>query len=222
MYKNFNFDVFTHMYDTCILPVVLYGSEIWGYGKLKKCDETQNKAMRFFLGVHKFTPLHAMQGDMGWVDISTHRFTSMIRFWNRLVSQMDNTRITKRIFNYDYNLNCKNWSSDLLEIFKSINHEHIFKCQKVFNIKLVKHDLQQNFIGQWQASIQTKPKLRTYVLLGGSYDTKEYISKALSRKRRSLTAQLRAGVLPIELETGRYKQIYDKCTKGNRKRHVSE
>ena len=44
----------------------------------------------------------------------------------------------------------------------------------------------------------------------------------MSRSRRSLLAQFRLGILPLEIETGRYTPIYDKNTKLNKKRHPSE
>ena len=38
-----------------------------GYRKYKPCDNVQNRAMRYFLGVHRFVPLLAINGDVGWL-----------------------------------------------------------------------------------------------------------------------------------------------------------
>ena len=98
---------------------MLYGSEECGYNKFTKCDQIQYRAMRFFLGVHKYAPVAGLQGDMGWISLSINRCISIVRFWNRLLN-MDNTRIIKRVFMWDYQLNENNWSSHMesIEIYK--------------------------------------------------------------------------------------------------------
>ena len=44
----------------------------------------------------------------------------------------------------------------------------------------------------------------------------------MSRRRRSLMAQIRIGILPLEIETGRYTPIFDKLIKKNRRREPNE
>ena len=61
----------------------------------------------------------------------------------------------------------------------------------------------------------------TYVDFKKSFNTEAYVKQTFSRSRRSFLAQLRLGILPLEIETGRYTPIYDKHTKLSRKRHLS-
>ena len=58
-----------------------------------------------------------------------------------------------------------------------------------------------------------KPKLRTYM-----FNTEVYAY--FHRSRRSFLAQPRIGILPLEIETGRYTPIYDKHTKFSPKRQI--
>ena len=39
-----------------------------GYGNYPKCDTIMNRAMRYFVGVHRFAPTAGVVGDMGWSD----------------------------------------------------------------------------------------------------------------------------------------------------------
>ena len=71
--------------------------EACGYNKFDKSDNIPYRAMRFFLGVNKYTPNLGLQGDMGWVSLSVERPVSMVRFWNKLVN-MKSDRLIKRIF----------------------------------------------------------------------------------------------------------------------------
>ena len=59
----------------------------------------------------------------------------------------------------------------------------------------------------WKESVNTKPKLRIYKLIKSKIETECYVRFNLSSKERSMLAQLRMRVLPINIETGRYKGI---------------
>ena len=50
-----------------VVPVVDYGSDIWGKVKANYSDITQNKACHYVLGVHNFTPMPALPGEIGWL-----------------------------------------------------------------------------------------------------------------------------------------------------------
>ncbi len=57
---------------------------------------------------------------------------------------------------------------------------------------------------KWSVDIWHKPKLRTYCVIKNSYGVESYVKYNLTRRQRSLCAQLRSGTLQIALETGRF------------------
>ena len=61
------FDVFTKLYDALVWPVSAYGAAIWGDRAFSCIDAVHNRAMRFYLGVGRYTPMAAVVGDMGWI-----------------------------------------------------------------------------------------------------------------------------------------------------------
>jgi hypothetical protein len=61
-------------------------------------------AQRYFLGVHNFTPVPALQSEMGWLPCKYRKYMNMVRLWNRLM-KMPNERLTKQIFIADYHCN---------------------------------------------------------------------------------------------------------------------
>ena len=94
--RDCGYKTFTKLFDAGVLSILNYGAEIWGYGNFSKCDNVINRAMRYFLGVHKFAMTAALYGDMAWLSLKFSRYISMLRFWNRLI-KMENTRLTKRV-----------------------------------------------------------------------------------------------------------------------------
>ena len=69
VYGNFTFDMYSQLYDACVIPTMLYGAEVFGYIHPSNFEKIQKRALRFFMGVHNSTPIQAMMGDMGWTDI---------------------------------------------------------------------------------------------------------------------------------------------------------
>ncbi len=53
--------------------------------------------------------------------------------------------------------------------------------------------------------LSTKPKLRTYVKFKESSCTKDYVKHCTSRGKMSLMALFRIGILPLHIETGRFR-----------------
>ena len=61
------------------------------------------------LGVHSKSSIRG-GGVVGWKDPDVRRKLEMIRMWDRLVN-MDDSRLTKRVFLWDYN-QPHDWCSD--------------------------------------------------------------------------------------------------------------
>ena len=72
-------------------------------------------------------------------------------------------------------------------------------------LKEAKRLLMQNYELAWQSEVNVKPKLRYYRELRGSFETANHLKCNLTKKKRALLSQLSCGVLPLRVETGRYK-----------------
>ncbi len=67
--------------------------------------------------------------------------------------------------------------------------------------------LHNQFCDEWKIETQNKPKLRTYVQFKESYNVEQYVLSFMNRGHRSYLAQLRCGILPLEIETGQWYNI---------------
>ena len=74
------FEVYTHLYNTLVLPIIGYSSFVWGYKAYSDITKIQNNLMRSFLGVSRNAPIAALLGDMGWLPITTITKISCIDF----------------------------------------------------------------------------------------------------------------------------------------------
>lgn len=57
---------------------------------------------------------------------------------------------------------------------------------------------------KWQNEIQNVSKLRTYRQIKFNFGCEDYLNLNLKKFERSMLSQLRTGILPLRVETGRY------------------
>ena len=96
-YKEIGISTFEKLFLNCVAPVLDYCSEVWGLQNYHSIEMVQNRALRFYLGVHRFTPLPALHGEFGWKLSYYRHYINAVRLWNRSLTMEDN-RITKRVF----------------------------------------------------------------------------------------------------------------------------
>ena len=105
------FEVYSNLYDPVVWLVIAYGATIWGDQTYSCIEAIQNRAMRFFLGVGRYTPTAGACGDMGWTSLLIRQWKCICNLWTRY-SVLPESRFNKRIFLYTVrasNYRCNNW-----------------------------------------------------------------------------------------------------------------
>lgn len=202
-----NYDSFTKIFMSCVRPILDYGASIWGFNNERLGQRIQDRAVRYYLGVHRFTPIPGLHSEMGWLNIKFHFFLCMLRYWNRLM-KMDFSRLTRKIFEYDFtHIKGANWSGKILSIAKKLQMEDVLIKGETFDLKYVQEKLFCLMQEEWADKIPAMPKLRYYIKFKSDIITASYLKANITRTQRSLLAQLRLGILPLAIETDRYYRI---------------
>ena len=63
---DLGFSIFTQLYKSLVDSVLFYAAGVWGFEEVSDCNSVQNRALRCFLGVHKYAAKVADEGDAGW------------------------------------------------------------------------------------------------------------------------------------------------------------
>ncbi len=206
VYKGFNglgYKSFTKLYESYVDPILCYCTGVWGVKKHMYCTSIQNRAIRGFLGVHKFAPNLAINGDMGWLSFSTKQNVCIIRLWNRLIN-MSNDRLPKMLFDHMYECDKSTWLKYVKTLLHKTGHEQVYQNKVTVESNTIKRILHDQQMATWESDINNKTKLRTYIKFKHEYGVESYIEKFLSKRQRSILAQFRCGILPLKIETGRY------------------
>ena len=209
MQKFMGYKTYTKLFESCVCPVMDYGAGVWGFEEYAAAKAVQHRAMRVFLGVHRYAPILAMEGDIGWLSPKHRRWVSMLRLWNRLVA-MDPSRLTYKVFTHDFYMaqsDIKNWCYNIWKILASIGLEDCFYNREPCDIDTCKEQLFELQKSKWEEDVLKKPKLRFYRLFKKGVQLENYVQYNMSSAERSYTAQLRFGILPLHIETGRFRAI---------------
>ena len=119
---------------------------------------------------------------------------------------MPESRLPKIIFAHEFE-NLNSWCRDIKSIFEQTNYMHIFTNKISVDPSDVKDKLLELFSSNFTDSLPMKQKLRNYALFKFSFEPEPYACAYLSRNKRSIFAQLRMGILPLRVETGRFQNM---------------
>ncbi len=214
-------------FDTLILPVLLYGSEIWATDFINKggndiftfkktltdCDKMAVQFYKRVLGVPLQTTNLGVFAEIGRKPLMFDIVPQMWKFLNRL-NFLDDTRLVSQVFaitkNKPYNLFTKvnNMVYDItgLTMTKDI---YIKKPR----YKLLSHQLRDAFqdfscdkaISEVK-SVDQNSKLRTYKTFKPYFKTEKYLSCIHNSRIRTTFARFRLSAHCLNIEKGRHQQ----------------
>ena len=120
---------------------------------------------------------------------------------------MEQTRLNRVIFLYDKEVCKDNWSKAVHDILFEFDLLDLQNNNRTIPLDIVKTKLNDKFKTDWEHHCSTKPKLRTYVTFKNDTKVAKHLQCNLPKYERSLISQLRLGVLPLRIETGRYSNL---------------
>ena len=119
---------------------------------------------------------------------------------------MDDDRIPAIIYKWDRSLKTNACFGDLRHILAYANIECDFDNECIDLDVLACRLLYLNRQSWWQTAC-TEPKLCTFIEIFNKDQPKALVKSNLRRRHRSLIAKLKCGVLPIAIETRRFKNV---------------
>ena len=200
-----------HIFNTKIMPILHYGSEIWGYQPAKQLETLQLQYYKRVFGLHNTTHTLVLKGDLGIFNLKLKRYTQIIKFWLRLL-ELPQTRLARAAYE-DLLLQCNktSWTAQIKRIldengFSSSwekgkgpeDHEKFFK---EFSARLEDQEVQL-----WQAAVDKSPSLTLYREVKENFGQEFYFKLGLPIKYLRIWIQIRANCLPIYTKVARKKR----------------
>ena len=73
------------LFDSLVLPILLYGAEIWGVYSFKDIDKLHVRFLKYLLGVKQQTPNFAVLGEYGRLSVLCKQ--RALEFWSKIMSK---------------------------------------------------------------------------------------------------------------------------------------
>ena len=200
-------NMFKHLgnmgYGSYVLPIMNYAAAVWGFDDYPAPQVLQNKVSRFYLGTHRYAPLPAIHNEMDLLPIKMERWVDMLRYFNR-VRNLKTHGWPRIVVQWELDQGCPGRLGDIRRIAHRTDLPPPLLHDCTFDLEFVCNEFQQLARAKWKDDANLKPKLRIYECIS-SFDRSTAIAKAnLSGFQRSLLTKFVSGILPLEIESGRY------------------
>jgi hypothetical protein len=195
-------DVFFKLFDTQVVPVLLYAAEIWGYKRFSKVEQIHLYACKRFLRITDKTPNDIIYGELGRFPLWIVSGIKCIKFWLRLLQQPD-SMYSKKSYIMLAELDRKGtttWVTQIRNLLCYYGFELVwlFGCgNKAAFCQALRERMVSDFYHEWRMHIDSSGKLKTYGKHKDVFGREKYIDIVTVEVFRRGIIQLRAGVSQI-------------------------
>ena len=210
-------DIVIELFNVCIVPILLYGAEIWGYENVNELEIFHKQFLRIILKAHKFTPNPMLYGETGTFDLRTVIDSRLVNFWAKLrnchsgkissimcdfVSKLSSSSsdLDNTIDSEDSRIGFR-WCKRIEIVLKNTGFPDIFQNPSLFNNDTknnIAKRLKENFIKKWCESVISNSQCNTYKEFKNVHGIEKYLTVLDYSHRISLSNfRMRVHNLPI-------------------------
>lgn len=207
-------DVQLHLFDHMVVPILLYGSEIWGFENNDIIEKLHLRFCRILLNVSNKSPKCMVYGELGRMPLQALIDQNVLNFWARILNANDK-QISKILYNVTYRLNKvgllkSDWILHVQNCLNNIEMYNLWISQSVSNRncfkKVIKERLKNTYETKWSNDVFNNSKCYNYRMFKKSLIIENYLLKLPLSLRIPLT-KYRLSNHKLPIECGRYEQL---------------
>ena len=204
-------DVMLHLFDSTVLPILLYGCEVWGYEDYTVANTLYLKFCKILLGLKKSTNTCMVLGELGRLPLCHFVNQRVINFWAQLIND-DRNKISSMLIkcltsmkgSSDWNFPWLDFVHDLLDnagmsyVWQRPNTISCNYLKKAYSLRSA--DIcKQN----WLCNVRESKKCDIYRIIGKELKFEKYLFD-LPWLYASQICRLRTSNHRLPVEIGRY------------------
>ena len=206
-------DIAFNIFDKCILPILLYGSEIWGHTYSDIIEQVHVSFCKKVIGVGSKTSNVAVLGECGRHPLYIFYYKKCIAYWLKLLTMPDN-RYAKSCYIMLKKLDevgKVTWVTHVRNLLYRFGFGFVWLSQTVGNKNLFLLEFMQRVkdisCQNWCSDVVNSCKLRTYYQFKSMLEPEKYLSCLSLRKHIVSLSKFRCSNHDLAVESGRYKNI---------------
>ena len=211
---NIPIDLQLKLFDQTIVPILLYGCEVWGFQNTQLIENVHNEFLRHILNLRKSTPIYMLHGELGRRPLFINIKNRMISYWMSIVNgkQPKLSYLLYNILYYETNIGNyeHKWIKCIKEILISVGKMGLFDASYINNPKSTKacisRLLNDLYIHHWNNELNKSSKGKTYALFKQTIALEHYLI-ALPKNVYMQLCKFRTDNHKLPVETGRWDDI---------------
>ncbi len=201
------------LFDKMIMPVLLYGAEIWGYSTRMEIELVQVKYCKFVMGVSTTAPNAAVLGDCGRLPVAVFAMLRCVKYWLKIL-EMQADRMPRACYNMLYQQSeggRQNWATEIRTILFSFGFGFVWMEQGVGDVGHFCRELKQRFSDcasqQWSVQVRMNGRLSLYEDCKNQLQIEKYLLCVSPIRNIGCIARLRCSAHALMIEKGRHSKI---------------
>ena len=211
--KEIQIKTMIRLFDACIAPILLYGSEVWApyinhdYTKWESnpIEKIHTQYLKRLLGVNRSTTNILVRGETGRNPLLASIITRNISYIKYIDNKSDST-LVKQAFNYE-SLKKDNRQTllSLMQKYENSLKLHLTNNQDIKTASKYKLNkaVYEEFNCLWQLQIPLYPKADTYKLFKNRLKFENYLTNIKNRSQRVTFTKFRLSDHNLFIEEGR-------------------
>ena len=189
------------LFDQTILPILLYGSEVWGFENCSVIESIHLKFLRSILNVKSSTPLYMIYGELGRYPLSIHVKYRMVKFWFKILNGK-NSKLSFIMYNALLNDHVNGsrehkWITCVKNIFNETGFSFVWLSQNADNYtdlsQVILKTLEDQYLQCWRDTVYHSGKSACYRIFKDNINLEPYLT--------ILNKNLRSFLYVTELQT---------------------
>lgn len=203
-------DILLKIFDTKIVPVLTYGSEIWGVCDLAAVEKVASRFYRIILRLPSNTSIDLARGELGRRSLKPMIYKRVMKYWLKLLNASPDSMIAqsyRRQFEMaEKGKDC--WGLRLKKLLFALGFGYVWVEQEILNIPRFIHVFYTRCVDidyqNWHSNLMSFGTLRTYRLIKSELRCEQYLKFNLPKKTIRVFTRLRGGLLGIGVNLGRW------------------
>lgn len=211
---NIPIRIWTKIFDSVILPIALYGSEVWGpLNKLdfKMWDKHPIEALhaefcRKILQVQRNTPTNACRAELGRFPVIMKIQKRSLKFWLHLNSSPNSSLQFKALQAQELSPETSPLSQLVLDLTNQADTSTASKER--IPINKIMNQSKESYLQYWKNETKSQSRLNCYLTLNREYELADYLYSVRDTKQRQILTKYRLSDHRLAIETGRHKKTW--------------
>jgi hypothetical protein len=202
------------LFDQTVVPVLLYGVEVWGFENMHTIEQLQLKFCKLVLQVKKSTPSVMVYGELGRVPLENIIIQRMVAYWCKLVEGPDN-KYSNIMYKLCHDLHCRRicklpWLDRIKSCLDNLGLSNVWASQAFPNTKWLLAALKLRLSDQakqnWSRMLNESNKCTVYRMYKHELVFEEHLDD-LPRHFAVALTKFRCSNHRLPIELGRYNNI---------------